>query len=1250
VTSNFTFELCKPFIQNVSTADSNGTLTISATDSGDGKPTPITRSGSGTGLSGTFTDAYVFDTSGHALTDQRTGVPFLSFDATRDLSTGIITTSRDPNLLQTSYTYDGLGRLTVISPPGEAVKQFCYFLFSDGSSGNPFHVNLTYAKQGSSNACGSTETATSVTWGAYQYDGLGRVIREYQLMPNDLGHGSRFSFRDSTYDAAGNKTFFSEWTACIPNGGTDPTNIGFCAVGVGTNSQVATTGTRFSGFDLFGRPTTITKADGTTTTISYTDGGTLSSDLYEAVTINNVGGAASTTSTRKDPLGRVYSVVEPAVGGSADTTTYAYNVLDKVATVTEGPAGSQQTRSFTYDANGFLRSETNPENGTTKYGVYDALGDVIQKTEASTQTQANGKVVSTMTYEPMGRLTMLSTDEGRTYVQNTYDTNTLVCPPLPCPPNPNYPHGRLTRSIGSTFPLDPGPSVQEDFGYGDSGGRLSTKTTTIGSDKDTQDGTGVRDGESLMATENWTYNTLGLVSTYSHPRVSPTTYQETPTYTNGLPVSAVSAGSTVYSGAQYGTAGALWKWTDHGALQTTITPNVIPSRPASIAAGTFNTSTYAYDGAGNITAIGSDNFKYDARSRLASAFYVGQSATCTDSLGNLSRGQCFFYDRFGNLTNLTGVNPRTLTTSISTNQLTAQTYDTRGNMISQGIFDGINRVNGGFGWIYFYDGAGERVAKVPDSPILRREMAKVIVQARGEQPLSAGCTGAVDSFFTADVACSDPDRVWIDQIHTDGIASGYGGGVYGPGNSTTRGEMSAFLARGKLAPNPVPSSGTVLGVPYNCVSGGTSYFADVPPTDTFCATINYIASIGITQGCGVDGSGNPIYCPTGTVPETQMMAFTRRGWPNFFYVPRGTIYTLRNASGHVASEMMSKPGSTSYPTNDFPIATTPTRDNVFLGNLLVGSYSSNSLGGAIGWSYYHSDHLGTPRLVTGIESGSPKYWPYGDDVAGNPITSERLKFATMERDTEVTRYYDHARSHDFNLGRFLGVDVLMGDPELPQSWNRYAYCLGNPLRYVDPFGLESADCTDPESDCSQVAQQNDQILTKALVTTAEENGSVMDSVTVSGSFESPVEAIADVATAMAPVTDAMGWGMLTFLSGGTADLFGSLGGAAATGYSIYSRSRYVIGKMKDLSKPGAVKPSESELKLPNQGSPKANWRQNSSVLRKAMREGYPIRDASTNPVTGALRDNTGFTAAERNLFENQGWHYDPSTGYWFPGR
>src|SRR5439155_18940473 len=82
---------------------------------------------------------------------------------------------------------------------------------------------------------------------------------------------------------------------------------------------------------------------------------------------------------------------------------------------------------------------------------------------------------------------------------------------------------------------------------------------------------------------------------------------------------------------------------------------------------------------------------------------------------------------------------------------------------------------------------------------------------------------------------------------------------------------------------------------------------------------------------------------------------------------------------------------------------------------------------------------------------SHKHWPYGEDT--NPVPpSQRLSYALMERDTEGSRYHDHARSHDYGLGRFLSPDAVGGTPANPQSWNRYAYTLGNPMKYVDPDG------------------------------------------------------------------------------------------------------------------------------------------------------------------------------------------------------
>jgi len=58
----------------------------------------------------------------------------------------------------------------------------------------------------------------------------------------------------------------------------------------------------------------------------------------------------------------------------------------------------------------------------------------------------------------------------------------------------------------------------------------------------------------------------------------------------------------------------------------------------------------------------------------------------------------------------------------------------------------------------------------------------------------------------------------------------------------------------------------------------------------------------------------------------------------------------------------------------------------------------------------------------------------------------------MERDGEANHYYDHARTHDFGIGRFLSPDNLNGRIDNPQSFDRYSYALSNPLRYVDPDG------------------------------------------------------------------------------------------------------------------------------------------------------------------------------------------------------
>jgi RHS repeat-associated protein len=49
----------------------------------------------------------------------------------------------------------------------------------------------------------------------------------------------------------------------------------------------------------------------------------------------------------------------------------------------------------------------------------------------------------------------------------------------------------------------------------------------------------------------------------------------------------------------------------------------------------------------------------------------------------------------------------------------------------------------------------------------------------------------------------------------------------------------------------------------------------------------------------------------------------------------------------------------------------------------------------------------------------------------------------------------NARWYDPALGRFTQPDTIIPNAGDPQSWDRYAYVLNNPLRYVDPTGQSS---------------------------------------------------------------------------------------------------------------------------------------------------------------------------------------------------
>ena len=121
-------------------------------------------------------------------------------------------------------------------------------------------------------------------------------------------------------------------------------------------------------------------------------------------------------------------------------------------------------------------------------------------------------------------------------------------------------------------------------------------------------------------------------------------------------------------------------------------------------------------------------------------------------------------------------------------------------------------------------------------------------------------------------------------------------------------------------------------------------------------------------------------------------------------------------------------------------------------------------GGATVWSapantvyYRHADWLGSSRFAstyTRTMYYDGAYAPFGEMYANTGNTD--LSFRVINEFTSWNLYDFPAREYGIQ-GRWpspdpAGLDAV--DPSNPQSWNRYAYVLNDPLALVDPTGLD----------------------------------------------------------------------------------------------------------------------------------------------------------------------------------------------------
>ncbi len=315
---------------------------------------------SGTGTAPGQTNAFLT-----TVTDPNTGVAHAE-TFTWGYADGLLRSSNDQNQRTTNYQYDTIARLTQVSFPDGGQTNYAYNDAKFNASNNT--PNVTTTKKITS---GLNEIAISAR------DGMGHVVRE--LMPTDPDGPDT---TDTTYDGFGRV-----WKKSNPH----------------RSSTLPTDGTAIFLYDGLDRPLTVTQADGSIVSTTYSG---------NCSTNNDEAGKTRTSCT--DSLGRLSEVDEPGTGelvgtpgtgsvtitGTEQSTSVNgcpnqpyncwYEVYDGGSvfltvngfTVTTGWGGPSDPPSIAAELAAALNVSASPVTAT-------ASGGVVNLTSTSTGTAAN---------------------------------------------------------------------------------------------------------------------------------------------------------------------------------------------------------------------------------------------------------------------------------------------------------------------------------------------------------------------------------------------------------------------------------------------------------------------------------------------------------------------------------------------------------------------------------------------------------------------------------------------------------------------------------------------------------------------------------------------------------------------------------------------------------------------------------------------------------------------------------------------
>ncbi len=282
------------------------------------------------------------------------------------------TSVTDPLGNVTSYTYNGVGNKLTVTTANGGVTSYAYDSFGNVKSITDPNGNTTNYSYNSNNELVKTTDALGNTT-SYSYDNFGN--------------------QTSITDANGNTTTYTynarNQVSTVTNALNQTTTYGYNAVGEQTSVTDALNHVTATTYNAEGLVLTATAPNGSVTTYKYDLGGNLLSITDPVGNITSYSYNADNELVKTtNPLGYATTDAYNAVGqltGTTDalgrTITNQYNKDGNLLTQTDYNANGtvQDTKSFTYDANGNVLTATNGY-GTYTY-TYDKNNNILTQTD-----------------------------------------------------------------------------------------------------------------------------------------------------------------------------------------------------------------------------------------------------------------------------------------------------------------------------------------------------------------------------------------------------------------------------------------------------------------------------------------------------------------------------------------------------------------------------------------------------------------------------------------------------------------------------------------------------------------------------------------------------------------------------------------------------------------------------------------------------------------------------------------------------